>query len=350
MRRNILLVDDQQEVLHSLREGLAEYREVFSVMTAEDGDEAIRRLRQDDISLVVTDLKMPNTDGFGVLAHTMEFYPDIPVIVMTGYSTTEMERLAHKDGAVGYIAKPFKTSALAKLILTALRREADGGTLHNISSGMFLQLVEMEQKTCTIRLADKASGKRGVLFFRDGDLLDARVNGVKGEDAAHQIFRWEEVTLSIENTCRCPERKIEGELQAILLEAMRLKDEEGKAEDIPGKKIEAEDLVPVDDEKEQPGNKEKETLKKRIMRKIGTRYGVATIYHDNVWDGLLGQMTRMGKRFSFGPLRLAYMDVGAARDVILIPGEETILIPVDSRCPRDRMIQALVAETCENSP
>jgi CheY-like chemotaxis protein len=345
VRRNVLLVDDQPEILHSLREELAGYKEVFSVMTAENGDEAIRQLRQDDISLVVTDLKMPNIDGFGVLAHVMESYPDIPVIVMTGYSTMEMKRLAHQGGAVGYISKPFKIRDLAKLIVTSLRREADGGTLHNVSSGMFLQLVEMEQKTCTIRLADRASKRRGVLFFRDGDLLDARTNGVKGEEAAHHIFSWEEVTLSIENTCRCREKKIQGELQAILLEAMRLKDEKGKAQDLPGETVETADLVPGDDEKQESENSQIEMLNKTIMSKVSPRYSVDEIYYDNVWDGLLGQMGRIGKSFSFGPLRLAYMDVGASKDVILIPGERTILIPVDSKCPRDRIIQALLEET-----
>ncbi|MBW2094254.1 MAG: response regulator [Deltaproteobacteria bacterium] len=348
MRRNVLLVDDEHEVLHSLQQGLIGYKEVFSVMTAGNGEEAIKKLAQDDISLVVTDLKMPNTDGFGVLAHVMESYPDIPVIVMTGYSTTEMERLAHEGGAVGYIAKPFKTSVLAELILTWLRREADGGTLHNVSSGMFLQLIEMEQKTCTIRLADKASGKRGILFFRDGELLDARVNGVKGEEAAHHIFSWEEVTLSIQNTCRCRERKIKGELQAILLEAMRLKDEKVKTLTPPEKRPKESAPVSAEEAKIKAKDTALAHVKKRLKGKIGTHYGVDKMYYDNAWDGLLGQMGRMGKFFSFGPLQLAYMDVGTSKDVILLPGDETIMIPVDSKCPRDRMIQALLAESDGN--
>lgn len=349
MRRNVLLVDDEQEVLHSLHQGLIGYKEVFSIMTAGNGEEAIRKLAQDDVSLVVTDLKMPNTDGFGLLAHVMEYYPELPVIVMTGYTTSEMERLANEGGAVGYIAKPFKPSVLAELILTWLRRETDGGTLHNVSSGMFLQLIAMEQKTCTIRLEDRASGKRGVLFFRDGELLDARVNGVKGEEAAHHIFSWEEVSLSIENTCRCGEKKIEGELQAILLEAMRLKDEQAKTSVLPRNKPEMAVAVSPEEEKEKKKETTLELVKKRLLGKIGARYGVDKLHYDNAWDGLLGQMGRVGKFFSFGSLRLTYMDIGTSKDVILLPGDETIMIPVDSKCPRDRMIHTLLSETDGNS-
>ncbi len=57
----------------------------------------------------------------------------------------------------------------------------------------------MEQKTCTIRLEDKSTAEKGILFFSEGELLDARVNNLKGESAAYKIFSWEEVNLSIQN-------------------------------------------------------------------------------------------------------------------------------------------------------
>ena len=198
MIKKVLIVDDDQEMLLSLKEGLEKYDETFSVLMAGDGLIAVEKLKRHPISLVVTDLKMPRMDGFGLLSHIMEEYPDIPVIMITGYSTPDMEKLARDGGAVGYIEKPFMLENLARKVLTALRKESEGGTLHSVSSGMFLQLIEMEQKTCTIRLVDKSSGRQGVLFFHEGDLLDARVNGSQGETAAYEIFSWEEVNLSIQ--------------------------------------------------------------------------------------------------------------------------------------------------------
>ena len=227
MRKNILFADNEHELLYSLKQQLSEYREAISVISVESGKRAIEKLAQEEISLVITDLNMPNTDGFGLLSHVKECYPDIPVIVTTEYSTPEMESLIFEAGAVGCVEKPFKVGVLAELIFDWLQHETDGGILRNISSGMFLQLIEMEQKTCTIRLKNMTSGKGGVLFFRNGELLDARVNGVaKGEEAAYLMFSWDEVTLYIQNSCRCYDKNIEGNLQAILLEAMRLKDEE----------------------------------------------------------------------------------------------------------------------------
>ncbi len=225
MTKKVLIVDDDMEMLVSLKEGLSGYEDSFSIVTALDGMMAIEELTRNSISLVVTDLKMPGMDGFSLLSHIMENHPEVPVLIITGYSTPEMERMAREGGAVGYIAKPFIIDDLARRIITTLRKEADGGTLHKVSSSMFLQLMEMEERTCTIRLFEKTAGKHGVLFFRDGKLLDAKADGLRGEAAAYEIFSWDEVSLNIQNSCQQKAQKIKKDLQAILLEAMRLKDE-----------------------------------------------------------------------------------------------------------------------------
>ena len=80
-------------MLLALREGLSKYRDTFTVTMASDGRQAIQILETTVVSLVVTDLKMPHIDGFELLAHVMQHYPEIPVIIITGYSTSELERL-----------------------------------------------------------------------------------------------------------------------------------------------------------------------------------------------------------------------------------------------------------------
>ncbi|MBW2169334.1 MAG: response regulator, partial [Deltaproteobacteria bacterium] len=120
MIKNVLVVDDDQELLLSLTEGLERYGETFSVLLAGDGQVAVEKLKENTISLVVTDLKMPNMDGFALLAHIMEQYPEIPVIIITAYSTPKMEKLAREGGAVGYIEKPFMIDGLARKIMMTL--------------------------------------------------------------------------------------------------------------------------------------------------------------------------------------------------------------------------------------
>ena len=334
MIKNVLLVDDDTEMLHALKTGFKKYLESFSVLLAEDGLQALMVLKQNIISLVVTDLKMPNMDGFELLAHIMQHFPDIPVIIITGYSTPEMEQLARKGGAVGYIAKPFLIENLARQILTTLRKESEGGTLHNISSGMFLQLIEMEQKTCTIRLEEKASGKKGILFFSDGELMNARVNNMQGEAAAHEIFSWDAVNLSIQNGCALKENKIRSDLQPLILEAMRRKDEQ-EPEVVPEGVMEQIETGPED-----PAER-LIRLKANIEKEIGRQCGLEDLYYDTIWDDRVAQLSQMGTFFHLGKFMLAYVDRGDAIDYILIPGQKTTVITVDPRCPRDKILRVI---------
>ena len=334
MIKNVLIVDDDGEMLHALKEGFKKYQESFAVLLAEDGLQALERLKQKIISLVVTDLKMPNMDGFELLAHIMEHYPDIPVIIITGYSTPEMEQLAREGGAVGYIAKPFLIENLARQILTTLRKESEGGTLHNVSSGMFLQLIEMEQKTCTIRLEDKSSGLKGILFFNEGELYDARVNNLQGEAASHEIFSWDAVNLSIQNGCALKENKIKTDLQALILEAVRRKDED-EPEEVPESVM--EQIQPAEDD---PAGLLKK-LKQRIEEEIGQQCGLEDLYQDEFWDSRVAQLAKAGEFFHFGKFMLGYIDKGDTNDYILLPGHKTTVITVDPKCPRDKILRVI---------
>jgi len=341
MKKKVLIVDDDQEMLLSLKEGFEKYNATFSVLMAEDGLVATKKLEKETISLVITDLRMPRMDGFALLSMIMEQYPDIPVIIMTGYSTPEMERLAKEGGAVGYVEKPFMIDDLASKVLAALRKESEGGTLHSVSSGMFLQLIEMEQKTCTIRLIDKASGKEGVLFFCDGELFDARTAGLKGESAAYKIFSWDEVNLSIQNECRQNEQKIHRDINAILLEAMRLKDEAGEEQEPEVVQEEIEEIEELPEALESKTTDPLMRIQTRLREEVGERCGLEDIYQDNSWDGFMAQISRMGAFFRAGKLKLVYLDRNEPNDLILVPGTKTSVLLVNAKCPRDRIINIL---------
>ena len=334
MIKNVLLVDDEHEMLLALKEGFTRYRDSFAVHLASDGLQAVEKLKKSVFSLVVTDLKMPGMDGLELLAHVMEYYPDIPVIIITAYSTPEMEHLAREGGAVGYIAKPFLIEDLARRIMATLRRESEGGTLHNVSSGMFLQLIEMEQKTCTIRLEDKFSGKKGILFFHEGELLDARVNDLQGEDAACEIFAWEQVNLAIQNGCALREKRIHSEMQHLILETARRKDENINAEVSPSV---LEEVKPFELDPPTLIN----SIRDKIQQNVGPASGLEDVYQDQSWDRLVFQLSGAGEFLTIGKMMLGYIDKGQTSDFILLPGENTTVISVNPKCPRDKLLQAL---------
>ncbi len=104
MKEHILIVDDEEIVRTGLAEGLE--REGFLVSTAASGKEAIQMVDADSIELVLCDLVMEGMDGMAVLKVLQENHSDIPVIILTGYSTTESAISALRLGARDYIQKP----------------------------------------------------------------------------------------------------------------------------------------------------------------------------------------------------------------------------------------------------
>ena len=199
---------------------------------------------------------------------------------------------------------------------------------------MFLQLIEMEQKTCTIRLEKKSGGEKGILFFSDGELLDARAKNMQGESAAHEIFSWDAVNLSIQNGCALKENKIQSELQPLILEAMRRKDEEAP-EEVPEAVMEQ-----IEPGGEEPADR-LQRLKKRIEQEIGPQCGLEDLYQDEFWDSRVAQLSKAGEFFHLGAFTLGYIDKGDANDYILIPGPKTTVITVDSKCPRDKILRVI---------
>lgn len=102
----ILVADDDEiarEVIGSLLAG-----EGYSVITAVDGLDAMRVLRQEKIDFVITDLRMPGADGIEVLKYAVKSNPETAVVILTAYGTLDTTLQAIREGAYDYLTKPFK--------------------------------------------------------------------------------------------------------------------------------------------------------------------------------------------------------------------------------------------------
>ena len=95
-------------------------RQGLAVLEARDQPEAVRLLQQEQPSLVLSDLRLPEGDGFGVLRASKEIDTDVPVIVMTAYGSIEDAVAAMKEGALDFLAKPVDPDHLLLLVSRAL--------------------------------------------------------------------------------------------------------------------------------------------------------------------------------------------------------------------------------------
>ena len=120
LRAEVLLVEDKESLRKMLR--LALEREDYLVLEAEDQSQAVDLLRAHRVALVLSDLKLPVGDGFGVLRAAKDVDPDLPVIVMTAYGSVEDAVRAVREGALDFLAKPVDPDHLLAQVRRAIEQ------------------------------------------------------------------------------------------------------------------------------------------------------------------------------------------------------------------------------------
>ncbi len=114
----LLIVDDELSVRDSLAKWFAE--EGYEVGTAENASEALTRVAETSYDVALVDIKMRGTDGIELQRRLHEIYPDMLVIIMTGYASVDTAIAALKNGAYDYVNKPLDPDEIAHLISKAM--------------------------------------------------------------------------------------------------------------------------------------------------------------------------------------------------------------------------------------
>lgn len=118
MKFNVLVVDDEKNI----REGLGKALQMdgYDVVLAVDGLDAYSRIEEEEIDLVIADLRMPKMSGEELLKRIVDSYPTVPVIILTGHGTIETAVQAMRAGAFDFLTKPVNLDRLGLLVKRAL--------------------------------------------------------------------------------------------------------------------------------------------------------------------------------------------------------------------------------------
>ena len=115
---SILVVDDDRNICRVLKDLLE--KEGFKVLTASDVDTALPIIDEQELDLIVTDLKMPGKSGMELLSYGQRRKPNVPIIMITAYGNVEAAVAAIKKGAYDFITKPFDENELLNVIEKAI--------------------------------------------------------------------------------------------------------------------------------------------------------------------------------------------------------------------------------------
>lgn len=115
----ILLIEDDISFCKLLEKFLV--KKAYEVTISFSAAEARIAVKKESFDLILTDLRLPDSDGIGLMAEFKNLYPQIPVILMTGYSDVNTAVKAIKNGASDYISKPFNPDEVLLVITNALQ-------------------------------------------------------------------------------------------------------------------------------------------------------------------------------------------------------------------------------------
>jgi len=213
--RTLLVAEDDGATRSLLEAGLKRIPQTRIALAA-NGLEALEVLKREPVDLLITDLRMPLMDGFGLIAITTQCYPRIPILVITSLEEVEHQNLPTTLGALKIFPKPLRLSQLRESAEALLAHHPAQGMARGLSLGGILQLMEWERRdaTLTVRLGPL----EGQLYLQSGQVIHARFQDLEGLAAARAIMAWEDPSIVFVTECE-QERSIFTPLTELLLMA-----------------------------------------------------------------------------------------------------------------------------------
>jgi two-component system chemotaxis response regulator CheB len=229
--KKVLLVDDDPDMVKAMAEWLTVDRDLYEVLTAANGREALEVLAHEEICLVVSDIHMPEISGLHLLSEIRIRYPQTEVILLTGYPTPEILKEVQQSGCIGFLEKPFNTADLRRLIQDHVCRKEEGfaGTLKNIQLIDLIQMCCLANSSLAIRV--KKNEQIGTIFIAEGEIVHADCGHETGEEAFYQILSWQSGMFETLTFNAIPDETIRKNWQFLLMESARQVDEQTYVEE-----------------------------------------------------------------------------------------------------------------------
>lgn len=255
-RPRILVVDDDAWILRMVTTVLE--KRGYAVETACDGEEAFEKAVANPPQLLITDVMMPNMDGWS-LVKALRGRPDfafVPVIFLSTLGSDEDRIRGFRLGADDYLPKPFrfeeldlrvaKTMEHTQLLETATRKRITGetkaatgadngdadltGNLSEVGVSSLLVLMDMERKSGVLTVTrDSGAMVQAKLYLRKGSPIAAEIVGMpepRNELAIYFILEWSNGTFVFEATDVDRKEEIQASTTALLMEGARRIDEQ----------------------------------------------------------------------------------------------------------------------------
>ncbi len=222
MMKNVLVVDSDQSMLQTLTGILKSEGGFLNVFAATNTIQAIELLQETPIDIVIAAIRLPRVDGFRLVAKFTKEYPSIKVIIMTKNAHPLLRASIKRFPSAVHLDQSHDIGMLTKRVFTELQIDY-GGRVRGINLSSFLQMMELESCTCTLRVTSK--DLIGSLWLKDGELIAAKSQSAEGKEAALDIVSWKNVFIDIDYAPQVVDRQISLPLMRLIIESGQRDDE-----------------------------------------------------------------------------------------------------------------------------
>lgn len=221
---SVLIVDDDVALRTTICRDLAD--QGFTVHLAQNAGEAIGRLTEHPIDVMLTDLRMPGADGIDLLERIRSLSTRTRAILMSGYASARDYQRAIECGAVRVLCKPFTSSELLQAIRQAVDCETGfRGSIHGLSLVDLLQMFHYARRSLAIAVDGLEPGH---VFLEDGHVIHAAYRDLHGEPALRAILAMPAGSLRTMVLPPHTPHSITREFRALLLDSLRTLDEDSR--------------------------------------------------------------------------------------------------------------------------
>lgn len=221
--KRILVADSDQITLKQILRMLSDKKLSIDVMISKSAREVTEIVNEFRLDLIILDLSLPDMSAHDLLEYLNDAYPAIPIISMAKPGLSLPLNPSEDHRIFQHYEKPLNFPELIRFVIKELESVSFTGRIHGASLDAFLQMVESDGKTCTLKIHSETNS--GYMHLHKGEMIAADTGQLNNEDAAYEILSWINPTIEIRKLYRRAKKGIQLPLMNILMEGLRLRDE-----------------------------------------------------------------------------------------------------------------------------
>lgn len=227
-RQKILILDDEPDILEIYQEILARLPSQPEIRTADTGGRALALLESETFNLMLLDLRMPQMDGFQVLAIVRRKYPSLRVMVVTGVEDENFRARAYAMGVDLFVQKPSTGKEIINFVdcIESMMERGEMGGFRGVQSKSLLDIIQLECITqSSVVLKIGTAFAEGRIWIHRGDIIDAVTGEHGGRDGLVEMLRWKTGNFEILPNDIPRPRTIFTSYEGLLMETAQMIDE-----------------------------------------------------------------------------------------------------------------------------